>query len=565
MAMNSGPRSDRSSKILNDLAQDLRSVNERLLITSVREQESAEVATREKVQLAALIEALHEGVVMVDVAGRVLLINVVARGLLELTSAPEAADSIHVRDFREKDGQPLSADKRPLARALRGESFVDEELLLFQAAGAKRRVMASGTSVRSGNEIAFAILVLRDVTERRALERRLAQSEKLAALGTLSAGMAHEINNPLAYALGNVDFVLDALPDAQQRLRALGGGEADAVAARLGELADALREGKEGAVRVHHIVEDLKRFGRAEAAQEATLELCEVLDCALRMTASHLRHHATVRRDYRPTPRVRANEGQLGQVFTNLLMNAAHAVSGATGAASPESNEVVVAMFTDDAGRAVVEIRDSGPGIADDLKGRIFDPFFTTKPVGSGTGLGLSICFSIVESLGGALTVASEPGEGATFRVILPALAVEPTSVPVVSASLPLRRGRVLVIDDEPAIRRLIGRLLKQDHEVIELGNAREALALIATDEPFDMILCDLMMPGLTGAEFYEALRELQPQSLDNVVFLTGGAFTERSQKFLDSIANATMMKPLQPEQLRSLVAEHVNRSRSQR
>jgi PAS domain S-box-containing protein len=399
------------------------------------------------------------------------------------------------------------------------------------------------------------VVVFRDVTARRQLEDRLAKNERLAAIGTLSAGMAHEINNPLAYVLANVSFAVETLEEVARRIGALPGPEAEALGSRVAQIGEALGDAREGSMRVHRIVHDLKKFGRLDTAERNVVELTDILDSAIRLTENVLRHNARVRRDYKAAPSVAANEGQLAQVFVNLLLNATQAFEHG----DVRENEIVVATYTDELGRAVAEVRDSGPGIAQEVQRRIFDPFFTTKPVGEGVGLGLSIAHSIVEALGGEISLESTMGIGTAFRVALPAGKRREEEKPLAIGPVPSRRGRVLVIDDEPAIGRAMIRVLQRDHDVSFVGEAREALSRIAGGASFDVVLCDLMMPGMNGMEFFEAVREEKPDLARRIVFVTGGAFTPRSEAFLQSTANACLVKPVEPAALRKVVAEFLS------
>jgi len=246
------------------------------------------------------------------------------------------------------------------------------------------------------------------------LEMRLARSERLASIGTLAAGMAHEINNPLAVVVGVAYSLRRAMHGADEVLADVPGAEA--ARAELREAAEGLRALDEAAERIRRVVQDMRRFVRPDRAERQVLELPEVLDAAARMAAAHLRQSARLQRHYGATPSVEANEGQLVQVFTNLLVNAAQAI----GEGDPSAHRVELTTFTDERGRAVVEVRDDGPGISKQDLPRVFDPFFTTKPVGAGMGLGLAVCHGIVTSLGGEIAVESEAGRGATFRVALP-------------------------------------------------------------------------------------------------------------------------------------------------
>jgi len=545
---------------------DLRRINERLVISGLREQELAETAERERAELSELLEALSEGVVIAEHTGLLLLVNSAARTLLGFPmESPRTVADVEALALRSLDGAPLAQESRPLRRAMNGEVFADAEMLLDRANGPSLRVTASGTSIEGAGKVKLAIVVWRDVTERRSLEARVAQAERLATLGTMTAGVAHEINNPLAYIVGNVDFVLAKLPELQAELRRISVTELPAVGSKLTEVVDALIDARAGCVRVRGIVDALGCFGGVAGAERTALEVTDVLESALRFTEKRVRLSARLRRDYGPTPRVSANQGQLEQVFTNLLINAAQSI----GEGSADDNEIILASFTDSAGRAVAEVRDSGHGIAPETLARIFDPFFTTRAIGEGSGLGLSICHSIAKSLGGELSAHSKVGLGTTVRLVLPALedsqAREPPPAPVLASDpppLPARRGRVLVIDDEPAIGRVFSRLLQAEHEVVVLTDAEVALSRLAAGEQFDVVLCDLMMPTITGMDFYARLLERHPDVARKVVLVTGGAFSEAAQAFMLAFPNPTLKKPIDRSALRLIVSEYVSPSR---
>jgi CheY-like chemotaxis protein len=278
-----------------------------------------------------------------------------------------------------------------------------------------------------------------------------------------------------------------------------------------------------------------------------------MLESALRMAHSLIHTRATIVRDFGEVPAVRANDSRLGQVFLNLIVNAGQAICEG----NLEGNEIRVATRTDGQGRAVVEVTDTGSGIAEDLQRRIFDPFVTTKPRGAGTGLGLYICRNIVSSLGGELEVESTPGRGSTFRVVLPGAGPPMPAVPAndVVVGVGPNRLRILVIDDEPRIGNVL-RALLADHDVTVVHGGRAGLETLSKDQ-FDLALCDLSMPDLGGAEVYDQLRNLRPGAEESLVFMTGGAFTERDRRFLDRVASRVLAKPFTAEQLRSIVARH--------
>jgi CheY-like chemotaxis protein len=208
-----------------------------------------------------------------------------------------------------------------------------------------------------------------------------------------------------------------------------------------------------------------------------------------------------------------------------------------------------------------IEVRDSGGGISPEVAGRIFDPFFTTKPPGVGTGLGLSICHSIVTALDGEISVDSAAGRGTTFRVTLPVAdlsAALPARAAAPQAQASGRRGKVLVIDDEPLIGAAVRRALTAEHDVLALSNSHEALDRLRGGERYDVILCDLMMPALTGMDIHDELSKLAPAQADRMVFITGGAFTTRAQTFLAEVQNPRIEKPFDLHALRALVHQAI-------
>ncbi len=369
------------------------------------------------------------------------------------------------------------------------------------------------------------------------LEARLLLADRMASVGTLAAGVAHEINNPLAFILSNLEFALAELRRA--------GGD--------GEVVRALQDARDGGARVREIVRDLKTFAHAGEEVRETLDVRRVLQSAIGLASNEIRRRARLAVDPGEVPPVVAGEHRLGQVLVSLLINAAQAIPEGR---APE-NLVRAATATAPDGRAVIEISDTGAGIAPEVLPRIFDPFFTTKPVGVGTGLGLSICHGIVRQLGGEISVKSEPGKGATFRILLPA-AAEPGRAerqPPAQAP-PARRSRILVVDDEELVGRAVSRILSPQHDVVVHTAARAALdEVISAPGAFDVILCDLMMPEMTGMELHARLAELAPPLARRTVFLTGGAFTAAAREFLEAVPNLRLEKPFDPQALRDLVS----------
>lgn len=407
----------------------------------------------------------------------------------------------------------------------------------------------------AGGVVAGSVMVFRDVRTRRRLERRLAMAERLAAIGTMAAGMQHEINNPLATIMANIHYALDVIHGKA--------GRPPASLADLGEIAAALQDASEGAERVRRTVDDLKHISRGDDIDKRPIQLTAALEQAVRATANAVRHHATIRRDYAPAPPVVASEAELTRVFMNLILNAAQAM----GDGDAEHHTILLTTTTDAVGRAIVEVHDDGPGIPNEVLHRIFDPFFTphVPKQSPAVGLALSMCHAIVTSLGGEIEADSEVGRGTTFRVSLPPAPVTTSRAPTLPPARPgeapiasaARRGKILVIDDEPSIGKAIRRILIRDHDVTLQTDAREALVLLA-DETFDVVFCDLMMPRMSGMDFFDAVSRTAPPQAKKIVFLTGGAFSPRSEEFLQSIENPCLPKPFSREIVTSVVRSMV-------
>ena len=405
-----------------------------------------------------------------------------------------------------------------------------------------------------------AVVSERERLER--LERRAAQTERLASIGTMAAGIAHEINNPLMYVLANTSFGVETLERhvaALHDLHEAGTPGLEPALAELGELRTALLEATEGVERVRTIVADLRRFARAEGVEASALVLADVVVRAARMSAGVVAPRARVRTELGRTPTVRGSEGMLVQVLTNVLVNAAEAMGDGA-----KPGEILIRTSTNRRGEAVIEVLDDGPGFTPEALDRLFDPFFTTKPVGAGTGLGLSISHGAVRAMGGRITADNRTGGGAIVRIVLPPAPeadhndkreARPSEPSRVVATETRARPKVLVIDDDPIVGRSIVRLLRTSADAVAVTGGREAQQLLADGRSYDVIFCDLMMPDVSGAEVHAWISRERPDLVPRVVFLSGGATTAEAQRFLDESAPSCLTKPVPAHVLRSLVA----------
>ncbi|MCC6748135.1 MAG: PAS domain S-box protein [Deltaproteobacteria bacterium] len=419
-----------------------------------------------------------------------------------------------------------------------------------------------------------------DLTEKKQLQANLSEADHLASVGLLAAGVAHEINNPLAYVLYNLETAAEDLPrmvaaergardaleallsdDARKALRATSGGARGVPSWE--DVVERVRQASEGAGRVRKIARSLSSFSRVERRDVQPLDLRIPLDAAVDMAAAELKYRARLVRDLAPVPHVLGSEQKLAQVFLNLLVNAAQALPEG----EAERHEVRVRTWQE-GDEVCTEIRDTGPGISEAVRARIFEPFFTTKPPGRGTGLGLSISRSIVQALGGRLDARNHPDGGAAFTVRLRAAdeareaalstdaaeeAMGETTGPAPAPS----EGRLLIVDDEPLVRGVLRRIL-ETYTVVEAASGAEAQNILATDRGFDLILCDVTMPTMSGIDLYRWLAALDGEAARRIVLVTGGAFTPRAEAFLAETTNPRLNKPFDPQNVREMVARLV-------
>lgn len=388
---------------------------------------------------------------------------------------------------------------------------------------------------------------LRDVevrTERAELREQLLLSDRLVQMGTLAAGVAHEINNPLAYIMGNLEFTLRELSSA-----ACTHSVPRAVR-------EALSTALEGAQRIRATAEDLRIFSRVGDRQPHPVDLKRVLESAIGMAGTQIRYRAQLVKEFEEVPPIASNENRLGQVFLNLLINAAQAIPEGHTA----EHEIRVRLRCVEH-RIEVEISDTGAGIPERVQQRLFQPFVTTKPKEEGTGLGLSICRRIVQEYGGEISARANADRGTTFQVRLPVDQPVPASTKTPGHTRGARgRRRLLVIDDEREIVEMIRRRFSAEHEVLGVSSSHAALVLLAQDPAFDVILCDLMLPSMNGMQLHAELQRTQPALASRMIFMTGGAFTPAARQFLCQVSNLSLTKPFDMDSLGRAVRRTLSR-----
>jgi signal transduction histidine kinase/ActR/RegA family two-component response regulator len=461
--------------------------------------------------------------------------------LLARNGALKVANAIGERLF----GSSLKQELQDVAsEATRRSATADRSLTLDGRAFAARAYPLSERGV---------VLYIRDATDEREREIGRLQSEKMASIGMLAAGVAHEINNPAAFVLANIEALTGHMRLIEDKLRDLPNADAAhaALSNLLFEASAVLQESKEGMARIQRIVRDLGSFSHADEDINIPISVNTAVESALTMLRNELKYRARVEQDLRASRPVLASAPRLGQVFLNLISNAVQALEEA----NVKRNLVRVRSF-DDGEYVVVEVSDNGPGIAPEAAPRIFESFFTTKPRGMGTGLGLPISLGIVRSLGGEIIVDNRPGEGATFRVRIPATVAAPASRTPVPDTTPSRfaRRRILAVDDEALLLKAYRRMLCDAHELTTALGGPEALKVLETDARFDVVLCDLQMPEMSGMELHAAVMERNPALANRFVFVTGGAFSGDARRFLEEAVPAVIQKPFNVDDLLRLV-----------
>lgn len=521
-----------------------------------------ERALAERTQrLSTLLRSIGDAVIATDAAGRVELMNPVAERMtgwtLEESKGRPLGDVFCI--INEHTRMPV---ENPVGRVLREGRVVGlaNHTALVRRDGDERSIADSAAPIWNENgTVSGVVMVFHDVTdvrvateEKERLRGQLVAADRMASLGLLAAGVAHEINNPLSYLSGGLSLLEPSLFD--RIYDATMDGRLESVRSLIDEGREMARDCLHGAERIRRIVGDLGAFGRVHDDSPEGANVSQAIELGLRLAGCQIRPRA--RAEFVPArvPLVKIAQERLGQVLLNLLLNAAHAIPEG----EPERNFIRITCRTEpDGKRVAIEIEDSGCGISAEHLSRLFEPFFTTKPVGMGTGLGLSICHGIVTSIGGEITVDSMVDRGTTFRVLLPVAESIITKLKRPARLVgQVRRGRILIIDDDPLVAKIIARLLQPDHDVVVMTQSSAALERLLRGEHFDAVLCDLMMPELTGMDLYKRLDEARPAILERFIFMTGGAVTSAAQEFVNSVVTRCIHKPIDNNILQNLLRE---------
>jgi len=466
------------------------------------------------------VDAITQAICIIDAHGMVRRAN---RVFAELIQVPVTA--IPGRPWL---GLLPPAWSDPVARAL-----AEPTATLVEIRAGERTL--SFTAIPMA-EPGSAVLVFEDQTERRRLQEQLIQSEKMSAIGQLIAGVAHDLNNPLASVVGFSDFL-----------------------AELGDIppqfAEPLQVIRQEAERAATIVKNLLSFARSQEGERKRQPIGSILESTLALLRNQLmanKVEATL--EVEPgLPDVEVNGNQIKQVFVNLINNANQAI-----AADAPSGRIWVAAKPQRDGVAV-SITDSGPGMTEEIAAHVFEPFFTTKGEGEGTGLGLSICQGIVKEHGGRITLDTKPGVGATFTVELPAGARTPL---VEAAPPPVPEGKqlhILVVDDEPHILYYMRATLESWGHSVEVASDGAYALERAIAGDFDVIICDLRMPHLSGRDMYQKLARQDPRAAERIIFATGDTVRGDTLQFLETLGRPYLHKPFTLSELRAVLGHAAN------
>jgi len=494
-----------------------------------------------------LVDLSPYGILLHDAAG-IRFVNPGGCRILG-ASGPDAIVGRHYVEFvaaPDRDGAAAH-----LAQMLDGESMEQAERRLVTLDGRRIVVASSGVPVTRGDQ-RLALVIFADITEMKRAEEEIArqrealhQADKLSALGSLLAGVAHELNNPLSIVVGRAAILEDAQLEPS-------------VAAGVASIRTA-------AERCARIVKTFLAMARKQAPTRVPVSIVQLVESSLDLLSYGLESAGirVIKQLPDDLPETMADPDQLPQVFNNLITNSRQAMVGWSG-----PRELTIAAEHDQRLNQIrITVCDSGPGIPDDVRGRVFDPFFTTKPAGSGTGIGLAVCRGIVEAHDGTITAGTAPGGGASFVITLPIVGTVGSAAAIKAPRGPdpaQPSGRVLIVDDEEEIRHMLGDILSSDGHVVEqAANGREALSRLAGGS-FDLVISDLIMPELDGPGLYEELSRRDPKMAEHLLFITGDTLSAAARAFLERVDRPAIEKPFVPAEVRGAVRAALGRDQAE-
>ncbi|MBI4590697.1 MAG: PAS domain S-box protein, partial [Candidatus Rokubacteria bacterium] len=491
--------------------------------------ERKRVEEQRRIQSAAL-EAAASGIVITDRDGTIIWVNPAFTGMTGHTAGQAIGQTPRILT----SGQHDPTFYKNLWEAILSGEVWHGEIINRRKDGSLYAEDQTITPVRDPHgEISHFVAIKQDITERQRLQEQLVQSEKLATLGELIAGIAHELNNPLTTVVGHAQMLRMDQQDPK-------------VMARAERIID-------GAHRATRIVRNFLAAARRHRPEKVAVSLNEVVAKTLELLTYQLRvSNIQLETALTPDlPPIGGDPHQLQQVILNLLTNATQAM-----ASHGRGRLRVASALTPDRSTIRITVADDGPGIPPEHLHRIFDPFFTTKPAGEGTGLGLTLAKGIVNDHGGTITVESAPGPGATFVMMLPVTA-PPALKPAPSRARAIPAGlNVLVVDDEPSVLEVMeDALLGCGARVQTAAAGREALEVIPR-APLDVLVLDVRMPEMSGTDLWEQIKKTDPALAERTVFCTGDVIGEKTRAFLDATGCLVVTKPFELSQFLEAVAQ---------
>ncbi len=481
----------------------------------ISHEQTQEAIIESEATLRSLVENAKDSLLMLTNEGRIEFATPQAKrlfGATDLLGTP-LADLV-------AQAQAMELNQAMRTVLEHGNEVIVEEIRALSAAPV--RWLRIALTPRGDEE--GLVAVVSDVSRRKAIESHLQFTERMSTVGTLAAGVAHEINNPVAYISGNLTFIREALEQLDEL-------NPDILAA--------IDDSIDGTERVTEIVNDLQRFARSGELEQSFVDVAAVVHRCVRLVGHEARRNAALSLSVHGDPIAYGDETEIAQVVVNLLVNASQAIE------SRGTISVTVRALED---WAEITIQDDGRGMDPNVVDRIFEPFFTTRDPDSGTGLGLSVVHAIVDRHRGSVSVDSAPSTGTTVTVRLPN---RPSEESLESEQKP--KSRLLFVDDEASLGRTVHRLLAS-YEVIFETSPLAAYDRLQSDRDFDVILLDLIMPELSGGELYELISRTWPELRDRVVFVTGGAFSSDSHELAQREPKRILTKPFDRAELTQFV-----------
>ncbi len=464
----------------------------------------------------SVVNGLQDGIVVVDRQMRTVLSNLRAGALIAALIGRSSGTEASIT------GTPLDA----LAQQALAQPGAPQHRDFSFSEDSQRHVSATATTIAGEGSV---VIVLRDATEEHLMQERLLQSEKMASVGQLVSGVAHELNNPLTGVTGFAQLLLNRNLDEQTRR------DVETIYSE--------------AERAAKIVQNLLSFARRRKAQKGLVNLNTLLERVLELRSYDL-HVKNIDLDLDLDPHLpltMSDPDQIQQVFFNVITNAEHAMLSAHGKGKLKIRTRA------EKGYVLLSFTDDGVGIPAENLRRVFDPFFTTKEGGQGTGLGLTISYGIIDEHGGRIRVEGRPNRGATFIVELPIVEGPELPTPECEPELPSAEisRRILVVDDEESIVALLRDVLTTDgHRVDTASNGEEALSYLAK-HGYDLLITDIKMPGMGGQALYQRVKQMDSELAKNTVFITGDTVSAETRDFLQKVPNVCLAKPFKIREVR--------------